>query len=85
MKFDPDTMSLLTADGHLIKVLSCKFQMRLDQLSLDQQTGHRRCDLCAHRVFDTALLTQQQVVEEVQSDPETCLIVRRKQHNIEIV
>lgn len=85
MKFDPSTKSLLTNDGRLIKVLSCHLQMRLDQLKPDKRSGHWHCGSCSHRVLDTALLTQEQLEEQVRSDPGTCLIVRRKQHNVEIV
>lgn len=85
MKFDPATMSLMTDDERLIKVLACHMKMRLDQLKIDRLTGHRHCDACAHRVLDTALLTQQQVEEQVEADPAACLIVRRSQHNIEII
>lgn len=84
MKFNPDTKALLTHDGKLIKALSCHLNMQLRQLQVERD-GHRRCDMCEHKVLDTALLSEKQILEQVAVDPGTCLIVRRGQENVEIV
>lgn len=83
MKFNPETKTLMTHDGRAIKVLSCHLNVQLKHLQIEPD-GHRRCDKCKHKVLDTALLSEAQIVEHVATEPSTCLIVRRKQHNIEI-
>ena len=84
MKFNPETKTLMTRDGRMIKALSCHLNVRLNQLQVEPD-GHRRCDRCDHRVLDTGLLSEAQIVEQVAADPATCLIVRRGQRNIDIV
>lgn len=84
MKFNPDTKALSTHDGKLIKILSCHLNMQLKQLHVEPD-GHRRCDMCEHKVLDTALLSEGQIREQVEMNPRTCLIVRRGQENVEIV
>lgn len=85
MKFDPATKALTADDGHLIKVLQCPRKMRLAQLLADGESGHFHCNACTHKVLDTSLLTEEQLVEHVKVDPNCCLLVRRDQHNIDIV
>jgi len=84
MKFNPETKTLMTHAGKVIKALSCHLNVRLNQLQVEPD-GHRRCDMCDHRVLDTELVSESQLVEQVASDPRVCLIVRRGQRNIEIV
>jgi len=84
MKFHPGTKVLTTHDGRLIKTLSCHLNMQLNQLQVDPD-GHRRCDKCEHKVLDTALLSESQLLKHIEADPNTCLIVRRRQQNIEII
>lgn len=84
MKFNANTKALLTHDGKLIKTLSCHLNVQLRQLHIERD-GHRRCDMCEHKVLDTALLSEKQIQEQVALNPGTCLIVRRGQENVEIV
>ena len=85
MQFDPQTQTLFTDQGEVIKRLRCSYRRRWHQLRLLTGTPHRSCSTCERSVLDTAQLTEEEVVAQVRRDPNTCLRVRANQDNVTIL
>ena len=84
MKIDPTTLSLFTDSGQFLKDLNCPENKNWHDLNLNAD-GSRPCDTCLRNVYDTSQLTDQQVLEMVNKDPDTCLAVSPTQNNCTIV
>lgn len=85
MKFNPGTKELFTASGELVKVLRCPVPMRWEQLTAEVGEPHRTCARCEHRVLDTAVMSEAEVVAAVRADPFACLCVRAGQQNLTLL
>lgn len=85
MKFNPSTKELRTDSGELVKVLHCPLRMRWEQLTVDAGEAHRTCAHCEHKVLDTAVMTEEEVVAAVRADSAACLCVRAGQRNLTLV
>lgn len=85
MKFNPRTMELRSADGMLIKRLSCPFNIKPSALKLGDIEGRKLCRICSHAVLETALMSEEEVISMIEDSPETCLIVYPDQKNVQIV
>lgn len=84
MKFNPLTKRLFTNDGRLIKQLHCPFRLDWRKLQLTEHVGARRCGICEHEVTDTALRTEEELLELLAENPEACLKVDLNQPNLTI-
>ena len=84
MKIDPTTGSLFTDSGQFLKVLECPENQNWHDLNI-KADGSRPCDTCSRNVYDTSQLTDQQVLEMVNKDPDICLAVSPTQNNCTIV
>lgn len=82
MKFNPQTRSLYTDTGELIKTLYCPLRVTQDKLNPQPTSPHSFCARCERVVLDTAYMTDEEVLATVRADPSTCLIVRAGQENI---
>lgn len=85
MQFNPQTQTLFTDQGEVIKRLHCPYRKRWHQLRMLLGSPHRSCSTCERTVLDTAKLTEDEVVALVRSDPHTCLLVRADQDNVTIL
>jgi hypothetical protein len=82
MKFDPISRALYTDEGQFLKILHCPMRKRWQELNLTGPEAHRNCNHCERIVFDTAELSDLQIVELLHDDPDTCLKVSLDQSNI---
>jgi hypothetical protein len=85
MKFDPISRTLYTDQGQFLKVLHCPKQKRWQDLRQTGPEAHRSCSHCERTVFDTAELSDPQIVDLLHNDPDTCLKVSLDQPNVRIV
>ena len=85
MSFDPITRQLFTSGGELIKQLECKFYVRWEDMTDEQDSLAGKCTICTRAVFDTALHTEDELVALLRNDPATCLKVDLNQHNLIIL
>ena len=83
MLFDPQTKKLYTDDGVFIKKLHCPLKMHVAQLQATNDTLF--CQQCQHTIVDTANLTEQQLQNIVEKNPEVCIAVSAAQTNVEIL
>lgn len=84
MIFDPQTQTLYTENGDIIKKLFCPYP--IDWHSLEKvQDKARKCSTCNHLVLDTACYTEQVLVEILNSNAHTCLKIESYQTNIKIL
>lgn len=85
MKFNPKTKSLYTDSGELVKRLHCPLRMQWEQLHPNRINTHRMCTVCERTVFDTAGMTDAELLAKVQIDPLICLSVTARQANVTII
>lgn len=84
MKFDPIKKELQTDKGEFIKKLGCPYNMIWSDLEPIQE-GVRNCHQCNHSVTDSALFDDQELLEIIQENPNTCLKVDFMQPNLTII
>ena len=84
MKFDPISKEVLTNKGEFIKKINCPFNMRWDNL-IGDDLSNRKCSKCDHRIIDTQLLTDVELLNMVKENAKTCLKIDLNQHNIKII
>ena len=82
MKFNPNTNTLFTNEGALIKKLHCPLQARWDDMHQSSDFRIRKCDGCRREVYDTALFKDPDLLRIVEKDPQTCLKVDLNQNNL---
>lgn len=85
MKFNPLTKQLFTNDGRLIKRLHCPFRLDWRKLAATENPAARHCGICEHRVTDTAMLTEEELLELLSENPSACLKVDLNQPNLTII
>ncbi|MCE2789754.1 MAG: hypothetical protein LW630_07570 [Saprospiraceae bacterium] len=83
MKFNPLNMHLYTDDGTLIKKMHCPYKMQWEDLE-ESGAPDRKCTRCNHSIVDTALLTDQALLDMMQDNPDTCLKIDLLQSNLKI-
>lgn len=84
MKFNPITQQLFTDSGILVKVLHCPLFKRWDDLTDIALSQNKLCDSCNHNVLETSLLKEDELLNLLQVNPNTCLKVYLNQTNITI-
>ena len=84
MKFNPHTNRLFTDDNRLIKQLVCPYRANWMRFTATSDPKARLCDVCDHRVTDTALMTEDEVVALMAADADACLKVDFDQDSLTI-
>jgi hypothetical protein len=85
MKYFLPTRSLYTDKGELIKRLECPKRKRWVDLSQGDETAYRTCDQCDRSVYDTAKLSEGEVLQLLERERGACLRVSAYQENVEVV
>lgn len=85
MKFDPGTRRLYTDGGELLKELHCPKAKLWKELRRCKDGIHRFCDACETRVLETSALSEAQIKDILQRDPDACLKVSTAQTNISLL
>ena len=84
MKFDPITKNIYSDKDEFIKRMKCPYKMSWDNLETTNSTL-RKCSNCDHLIFDTEMLTDNDLLKMVRQNPDICLKIDLNQHNIKIV
>ena len=83
MKFDPITKEIFTDKNEFVKKLNCPYRMTWSNLE-DTNSQFRKCSVCEKVIIDTNILTDDELVEIVKQDPNTCLKVDLNQNNLTV-
>lgn len=84
MQYNPISQTLYTSNGLLIKKLHCPLAKQWEELSLANLLQGKMCDQCNKAVYDTALLTEEEVQQLLNIDDQTCFKVDLNQPNLTI-
>lgn len=84
MKFDPLTKDIYTDKNEFLKTMNCPYKMSWDNIEASTSTL-RKCANCNHLIIDTKGLTDDDLLEIVIKNPDTCLKIDLNQHNIKII
>jgi hypothetical protein len=84
MKFDPITKDIYTDKDEFVKKMNCPYKMSWDNLETTNSTL-RKCANCDHLIVDTEVLTDDDLLEIIRQNPDTCLKIDLNQHNIKII
>ena len=85
MKFNPNTKTIYTDDGELIKKLNCPKNKQWDNLITLNEQQAKMCDSCNHLVLDTATLSNIELSQIIKHNPNTCFKVSVRQSNLTII
>jgi hypothetical protein len=85
MKYNPITKNIYTNAGSFIKKLHCPLAKQWEELSVTNSLEGKMCNQCQKTVFDTALLTEHELLNLVAEQPSTCLKVDLDQDNLTII
>lgn len=80
MRYDPRSQQLYTDNGQLIKKLNCP----QNNPQLRWVSGKLRCKDCSRKIEQAHLLTELDLLQLMQSQPETCLLVAHGAGTIQI-
>jgi len=84
MKFDPITKEIYTDKDEFVKKMNCPYKMNWDHLETTN-SALRKCVICDHLIVDTKVLTDEDLLEMVRQNPDTCLKIDLNQQNIKII
>jgi hypothetical protein len=85
MKIELPTNKLYTDDGRFLKTIHCPKDMEWQDLEPQQQSTHRNCAHCECTVHDTTGMTDEDLVQLLEKDPQACLSISLAQRNCTIV
>ncbi len=85
MQFNPQTKSLYTSEGKLLKKLHCPLRKEWEDLKVLPERQSRLCEACCNKVVDTAFYSEEALVVLLREKPETCLKIELGQENIQIL
>jgi hypothetical protein len=84
MKFEPKTRSLYAENGELLKTLNCPLDKNWDALLVEKNTPLKRyCNSCDNHVVDITEFTEQQVIDLLKIDADSCICVRRNSSHVQ--
>lgn len=86
MKYDPSKKALYTGNGNLIKKLECPINVSWDDLKpniIDKNT--RDCANCQKQILDTSSLSEEDLLNYIQSNPNTCMSIDLLNRELEII
>ncbi len=84
MQIDPQSGKLFTDTGRFLKKLHCPRQNTWDSLHPTAIPGTRHCADCSNSVYDTAAMTDQDLIVLLKSKPHACLKVSFTQANCSV-
>lgn len=84
MKYNPLTQELYTDNSVFLKKLHCPLAKQWGELSLANLLKGKMCDQCNKAVYDTALLTEEEIQQLLNVDDHTCFKVDLDQLNLTI-
>ena len=84
MKFDPITKDIYTDKGEFIKRMNCPYRISWDNLEATNSTM-RKCSVCDHSIVDTENISDDDLLNMVKQNPNTCLKIDLNQNNIKLL
>ncbi len=84
MQVDPITAELYTDTGRFLKRLSCPRRVLWEEMT-PVSSGSRKCSECTKPVYDTSLMTDDDLVGLLERDPSACLMISLTQDNCTVV
>lgn len=84
MEYNPITQDLYTDSGLFIKRLHCPLAKKWEQLANTLTPMAKVCSTCNRAVYDTAKLSDSEVLTMLNNAPKTCLKVNFEQPNLTI-
>ena len=84
MKFDPITKEVFTDNGDFVKQLNCPYKIKWNDLEASD-TIFRKCSNCDHLIVDTEHLSDDELLNRVNLNPNTCLKIDLSQNNLTII
>lgn len=84
MNFDPFNHKLFTKDGQFIKRLNCPYQIAWDQLK-EIDNKNRFCRVCKSVVVDSKDYSDQELLDIIQKNEDTCLKIDLNQNNLRVI
>jgi len=84
MKFDPITKDIYTDKDEFVKRMNCPYKLNWDNLEATNSTL-RKCANCDHLIVDTEILTDDDLLNMVRQNPDTCLKIDLNQNNLKII
>ena len=84
MRFNPLTKDIFTDKGEFIKTMNCPYKMNWDNLEEGNSTS-RKCAICEHLITDITNFSDEEILNIVQQNPDSCLKIDLNQNNIKII
>jgi hypothetical protein len=84
MKYNPITQELYTDAGAFLKRLHCPLAKQWEQLDITSSAMAKTCTTCNKAVYETSLLTDNELQDMLRKAPETCLKIDLDQLNLTI-
>ena len=86
MQFNPLTNILYTDSGKFLKKLACPFDIQWNGLAINPNNPKRRpCSKCERYIIDTATYSDQELIDLIEQEPDTCLKIDLNQNNITMI
>ncbi len=86
MKYNPFTKILYTDDDKVIKKMFCPYiNLQWNDLTSIEDSKDRFCEICESNVVETNSMTDDDVFELLQKNPDTCLKIDMDAKNIRMV
>ena len=83
MEIDPLNKRLYTSKGVLIKELFCPLKVGPSSTHLESD-GSWSCTKCQRQLVDTSAISEEELLDLVAKEPDTCLRVDLNQENLKI-
>lgn len=84
MIFDISTKTLFSSDGKILKKLFCPKDIVWNDLE-KTSSKTRNCRICQTEVLDTAYLTENQIIQLLATNPNSCIRINIDQTNIKFI
>jgi hypothetical protein len=84
MIFDISTKTLFSSDGKILKKLSCPKDIVWNELE-KTSLKTRNCRICQTEVLDTAYLSENQIIQLLATNPNSCIRINIDQTNIKFI
>ena len=86
MQINIDSKELFTDMGQFIKKLSCPYKMKWEELKPNGKDNRtRQCSTCDHAIIDTAFCTDEDLLQLVKNNKESCFKINLNQDNLKII
>ena len=86
MKINIDSKELFTDMGQFIKKLDCPYKMQWENLKPNANDNRtRQCNTCDHAIIETAFCTDEELLQMVKSNKDSCFKINLNQDNLKIM